>query len=664
MKYGLNQWSRISSLLVRKSAKQCKARWYEWLDPSIKKTEWTKEEEEKLLHLAKIFPSQWRTISPIIGRTPAQCAEHYERLLDLAQGKTEMDENDPRKLKPGEIDPAPEIKPAKPDPIDMDEDEKEMIAEARVRLANTKGKKAKRKVRQKMIEEARRLALLQKQRELKAAGVDYIIKTKIKGIDYNKEIPFERLAPDFIYQTGADETPKPNLQLGNISLQTLEGTRRDEEEALKRKNDAKKMKKFKDQNLPAAYDKIQAINEPAKKPKTKLLLPAPQITDKDLESIAKLNSIQGVQDTTNPATRALMGNYTQRGPTPTPMRTPRYEDSVMREAQNALAMMTSQTPLLGGESAPLAGHQDHLTGMTPKHKVPATPNILLQNLKANPANLGINHPRHASTVSRYGETPLRDEIVKDEDLDQAWEGGTQSNVEGGLSVAKLEKLKKLQRLEALKGGLSALPKPRDDYQFDIPDVILEETPKEKSNVIDAEDLDAQARQQKAKEKRDLFLQRNKAIQRNLPRPFVVNLGIKDEVMNVSESRKQAEDILYDELNKLLIHDAMNFPMKGSKAPQMAVEIDYIPVNDIARAEYLLQAEIALVKKELNAPTEGISNDYLQQWDQTLNSITYSTIDKKFLLANGKEDLSLKFIRKLYEAKRDQIVMPSFDQASF
>jgi hypothetical protein len=27
MKYGLNQWGRISSLLVRKSAKQCKARW-------------------------------------------------------------------------------------------------------------------------------------------------------------------------------------------------------------------------------------------------------------------------------------------------------------------------------------------------------------------------------------------------------------------------------------------------------------------------------------------------------------------------------------------------------------------------------------------------------------------------------------------------------------
>lgn len=143
MKYGLNQWPRVASLLNRKSAAQCKARWYEWLDPSIKKTEWTREEEEKLLHLAKILPAQWRTIAPIVGRTPAQCLEHYERLLDAAQQKTgDMDadmKDDPRKLRPGEIDPAPETKPARPDPIDMDEDEKEMLSEARARLANTKG---------------------------------------------------------------------------------------------------------------------------------------------------------------------------------------------------------------------------------------------------------------------------------------------------------------------------------------------------------------------------------------------------------------------------------------------------------------------------------------------------------------------------------------------
>ena len=123
----------------RKSAKQCKARWYEWLDPSITKVEWSREEEEKLLHLAKLYPAQWRTIAPIVGRTAAQCMEHYEHLLDVAHEATSAVAAggnaaslasvafEARKLRPGEIDPHPETKPARPDPIDMDEDEKEMV---------------------------------------------------------------------------------------------------------------------------------------------------------------------------------------------------------------------------------------------------------------------------------------------------------------------------------------------------------------------------------------------------------------------------------------------------------------------------------------------------------------------------------------------------------
>ena len=84
-KYGLNQWARVSSLLARKTPKQCKARWNEWLDPSIKKIEWSKEEDEKLLHLAKLMPTQWRTIAPIVGRTANQCLERYQKLLDEAE---------------------------------------------------------------------------------------------------------------------------------------------------------------------------------------------------------------------------------------------------------------------------------------------------------------------------------------------------------------------------------------------------------------------------------------------------------------------------------------------------------------------------------------------------------------------------------------------------
>ena len=77
----------------------------------------------------------------------------------------------------------------------MDEDEKEMLQECRARLANTRGKKAKRKAREKKLEEARRLAQLQKRRELKQAGINIFTSVKIKGVDYNKEVPFEAFVP-------------------------------------------------------------------------------------------------------------------------------------------------------------------------------------------------------------------------------------------------------------------------------------------------------------------------------------------------------------------------------------------------------------------------------------------------------------------------------------
>ena len=50
-----------------------------------------------------------------------------------------------------------------------------MLSEARARLANTQGKKAKRKARERQLEEARRLAVLQKKRELKAAGIMFVL---------------------------------------------------------------------------------------------------------------------------------------------------------------------------------------------------------------------------------------------------------------------------------------------------------------------------------------------------------------------------------------------------------------------------------------------------------------------------------------------------------
>lgn len=288
MKYGKNQWSRIASLLHRKSAKQCKARWFEWLDPGIKKTEWSREEDEKLLHMAKLMPTQWRTIAPIVGRTAAQCLERYEYLLDKAQKKAlegtsgELDvSEDPRKLKPGEIDPNPETKPARPDPIDMDEDELEMLSEARARLANTQGKKAKRKARERQLEEARRLAALQKRRELKAAGIElrrYGGK-KRREVEYNREIPFEKQPAIGFYDTSneafnkedfKDDRPKSNA---NAIKAPHEPGRKN-----KRKENETKQEEF-------VEPSESLLNQ---RKRSKLVLPAPQISDFELEEVVKL----------------------------------------------------------------------------------------------------------------------------------------------------------------------------------------------------------------------------------------------------------------------------------------------------------------------------------------------------------------------------------------
>ena len=50
---------------------------------------------------------------------PCAC---YDVRRNKAQQKEGDEGDDPRKLRPGEIDPNPEIKPARPDPVDMDED--------------------------------------------------------------------------------------------------------------------------------------------------------------------------------------------------------------------------------------------------------------------------------------------------------------------------------------------------------------------------------------------------------------------------------------------------------------------------------------------------------------------------------------------------------------
>lgn len=109
--------------------------------------------------------------------------------------------------------------------------ELEMLSEARARLANTQGKKAKRKAREKQLEEARRLAALQKRRELRAAGIEVNSRRKRKrGVDYNAEIPFEKQPAIGFYDTSNEALDPMAPDFSKMRQQHLDGELRSEKE--------------------------------------------------------------------------------------------------------------------------------------------------------------------------------------------------------------------------------------------------------------------------------------------------------------------------------------------------------------------------------------------------------------------------------------------------
>lgn len=112
--------------------------------------------------------------------------------------------------------------------------ELEMLSEARARLANTQGKKAKRKAREKQLEEARRLAALQKRRELRAAGITVNPRRKKKrGVDYNAEIPFEKKPAVGFFDTSKEELDPMAPDFSKMRQQHLDGELRSEKEEVR-----------------------------------------------------------------------------------------------------------------------------------------------------------------------------------------------------------------------------------------------------------------------------------------------------------------------------------------------------------------------------------------------------------------------------------------------
>ncbi|ELU44661.1 CDC5 protein [Rhizoctonia solani AG-1 IA] len=580
-KYGKNQWARISSLLVRKTPKQCKARWYEWLDPSIKKTEWSKD--EKLLHLAKLMPTQWRTIAPIVGRTATQCLERYQKLLDDAEAKENEElglggpgdeagpsADDVRRLRPGEIDPDPETKPARPDPIDMDEDGKRnrsmmpMMGSNRFYLREGNAVRGSRSSGQYSGKEGEEEGP-RETRELKAAGIMH--KTKKKGMDYNADIPFEKKPVPGFYDTSEEQAKSYSAPVGQ-SLRRLENKRKpqdEESEAKKRQKKGKENEPHSTKFIAARDAQIQKLKEAEQISKRRaLVLPAAQVGEAELEEIVKIGqagqsarALMNDEGEGNEASGQLLGEY--EGLSHARMaRTPRtapQEDNIMAEARNLRNMVQAQTPLLGEENTPMRGPAEGGTGFesaTPRHQVAFTPNPL-----ATPRANGDG----SGATPRVGATPMR--TPRD---------NLSINPEDGIMVGdtpREERLRAAAAQRSLKLGFASLPKPSNDFEVVLPE-DEEEAEDEDEQTMTVEDMaerNARMRKLQEEEERKALERRSSVVKKDLPRPVHIDHERLSRALRETprprDALSEAHKLIDNELVDLIQHDTIAHPLPGT-----------------------------------------------------------------------------------------------------
>lgn len=422
-------------------------------------------------------------------------------------------------------------------------------------MANTRGKKAKRKSREKALEEARRLAALQKHRELKAAGISIRERHQRKGrIDYGTEIPFEQKVPAGFHETGPEEDPITSLGLKNVSLAQLENRNRLQTELRMRKDDERKIKRLKKDDLPAALEIINKLNDPKNmKKSSKLILPAPQLQDWELEHIAK------VGDKTAEMADGSLGLVQSYGQTPlgsasglgqTPGRTP-FTNTVMIEAKNAVKRNAMQTPLHGGNNPDI--EESDFSGVMPKSMRATTPRTDATGLKTpastpfaelvgmgktpgqtpgmTPMSMGGMMTPGGSTpqMTTPGSTPVQG--LPGEGMTP---GRTNSSVGGGMTPRDALSLNEkfdsgenpfLAHQNAsmqVKNALRHMPKPQNEVELVVPG-LNEEMEDADAFMEDAEERERREAREAERRAEKERKRRSQVIQRDGMRPYLPNM---------------------------------------------------------------------------------------------------------------------------------------------
>jgi len=92
---GPTKWAQASNFIIGRSGKQCRERWFNNLNPNVKKGNWSKEEDELIFELYQKHGSSWSKIAKFIpGRTENAIKNRfYSTLRRLTADKKKLKED-------------------------------------------------------------------------------------------------------------------------------------------------------------------------------------------------------------------------------------------------------------------------------------------------------------------------------------------------------------------------------------------------------------------------------------------------------------------------------------------------------------------------------------------------------------------------------------------
>ena len=267
----------------------------------------------------------------------------------------------------------------------------------------------------------------------------------------------------------------------------------------------------------------------------------------------------------------------------------------MAEARNIRTLSMQQTPLLGELNTPLrelVGRGSGFEGSTPRASSAATPNPLATPLRYNGSEAGATPRTDASATPL--RTPMRDSLQINPSEDGMSSVG---------DTPRQERMRLSELKNQLKAGFRNLPQAKNEFELVLPDDDEVEEENEEvrmaMRIEDATERESKLKAIKAEEVKRELARRTQVLKRGLPRPakfdstsYLASLA-ELKLDSADDGRAEVERLVAIEMVHLLEHDAITYPLAGSKRVGGGTSsLEFIADDALAAARQAVHLEIA------------------------------------------------------------------------